>query len=242
MSRGIDISAGALNILAIKQEILANNLANSNTVGFKSDAPIMKSFPSVFSKVLGERAGGVKIDEMGLSMAQGNLMTTGNKLDVALRGTGFFVVETAEGERYTRNGNFTLNSSGQLVTADGRVVLGENGPVTISGKDVFVNPEGEIVVDGQRVNKLKVVDFAKPYQLQKIGNNLFAPKDANVSAESVTKDTEVVQGFLESSDVNVIKAMTQMIDVIRSFELNQKAILAQDEMMSKSVREVGATR
>lgn len=242
MSRGMDISAGALDVLAMKQEILANNLANSNTVGYKSDAPIMKAFPSVFSKVLGERAGGVKIDEVGLSKEQGNIMPTGNKLDVALRGTGFFVVETSEGERYTRNGNFTLNASGQLVTQDGRIILGENGPVTVSGSDVSINSEGEIVVDGQRVNKLKVVDFAQPYQLEKKGGNLYAPRDATVSAETKPPETELIQSFLESSDVNVIKTMTEMIALTRSFELNQKAILAQNDMMVKSVRDIGSTR
>ncbi len=149
MIRAFQISARGMEMQATRQDVIANNLANANTAGFKADAVSFKAFRSVFTQALGElrvftRAlgelrGGGGIDEVLPRFEQGAVTRTGNPLDVALVGDGFLAVQTPDGERYTRNGSFTIDANGQLSTSEGNPVMGESGPIVISGTEVDIS-------------------------------------------------------------------------------------------------------
>ena len=239
MNRGIEISVRGMEALALKQDVIANNLANANTPGFRSDCLVFKSFASVFSKALGETKGGFEVEANSVSDEQGALIQTGSAFDLGLRGDGFFTVQTKDGPRYTRDGKFTVNGNGQLVSESGWEVMGENGPIEITGADCIINSAGDILVDGVKVNSLSVVDFAKPYQLKRAGDNLFDA--AGQSPQNMPEETEIIQGSFEASGVKPVKEMVRMIEMLKAFEANQKMILAQDEMLRKAVNEVGRT-
>jgi len=242
MIKGIAISVQGLEAMVLQQSIIANNLANTNTVGFKGDALLLNSFRSILSNKLGVTGGALRVDGVAMKAGQGALKPTGGKFDVALQGDGFFAIDTPDGTRYTRGGNFTVDSSGGMVTQDGYPVLGENGPIRIDGNAVEITEQGDIMVDGKKANTIKVVDFSKPYQLKKTGKNLLDVASADVQPAEKPAQTAVVQGFLESSSVSVIQEMVKMIEGLRAFELNQKAILTQDELTNKAVNDVGRTR
>ncbi len=135
---------------------------------------------------------------------------------MAIQGEGYFVIETRDGERYTRNGSFTLNQNGELTTMSGDAVMGEGGRITISGRKIEISNAGTINVDGNDAGKLKIVDFKKKDALVKRGSGLFA---ASATAEQTPLDNpEVRSGYLETSNVQAVKEMVEMIDIQRSFE------------------------
>lgn len=205
-----------------KLEMIANHLANVDTSGFKTD---MVTFDQMLQS------------EMGIDFSPGPLKSTGNALDVALGEDGFFKVQTPRGERYTRNGNFTLDAENILVTANGNPVMGEGGEITIDGSDVRINREGEIFVDGELVDKLAVVTFESMQKMTKDGDSLFAaPAD---SPEVSLENPVVQQGAVEGSNVEAVVEMTRMIETMRTYEAIQKMIQAYDETDGKIISEVG---
>ena len=205
-----------------KLEMIANHLANVDTSGFKTD---MVTFDQMLQS------------EMGIDFSPGPLKSTGNALDVALGEDGFFKVQTPRGERYTRNGNFTLDAENILVTANGHPVMGEGGEITIDGSDVRINREGEIFVDGELVDKLAVVTFESMQKMTKDGDSLFAaPAD---SPEVSLENPVVQQGAVEGSNVEAVVEMTRMIETMRTYEAIQKMIQAYDETDGKIISEVG---
>jgi flagellar basal-body rod protein FlgG len=157
---------------------------------------------------------------------------------VTIVGSGFFQVQTDSGPQYTRKGNFSINDDGVLSTADGWPVMGQGGEIAIDGADVEIDDQGQIIVDGEVQDRLLVVDFEKPYQLLKNGSNQFVPVDENVIAQP-SEDYAVTQGFVEGSNVNAIRAMTEIIETMRVFESYQKIIQASDDATSKAVNDVG---
>lgn len=245
-------------------EILSNNLANLGTAGFKEDRPIFRvanpkiensmviNDPADYRKFLLSQK--VSIDYPAFSGIQTNFYTgqmkhTGNQMDVAIGGRGFFVVDTPQGELYTRMGNFSLNDKNELVTKDGYPLKekesgkgdkGEDDHITITGTDVTFNRDGTIDVDGQETNTLRVVDFKDYSGLCKEGSNCFR----NIGGEKNKIELsvgqyEIDQHFLELSGVNVVKEMLQMIDVLRTYESYQKVIQSLDEIDSRATRDVG---
>jgi len=236
-------------------EIISNNLANMSTVGYKGDIPLFKSVlsntqnqmqeaPGVALISLNEQSSLFKdansfvvLDKIVTDFSQGVFKGTGNKLDVALDGDGFFAVETPKGIRYTRQGNFSLDSSNRLVTQEGYPVMSSSdNEIVIDGKTIEINNNGEISADGKIVGNLNVVDFPKPYSLKKIGNSLFA----SIEKDSQAKEYAVKQGFLELSNINVIREMIQMIDSLRSYQSYQKVIkMSMEVVASRAVNEIG---
>jgi flagellar basal-body rod protein FlgG len=205
-----------------KLEMIANHLANVDTSGFKAD---MVTFDEMLRS------------EMGIDFSPGPLKTTGNALDLALEADGFFKVRTARGDRYTRNGNFTLDAENILVTATGSPVMGEGGEITIEGRDIQINREGEIFIDGALVDKLAVVSFESMQKMIKDGDSLFVgPTDS----PEISVETPVVhQGALEGSNVEAVAEMTRMIEIMRTYEALQKMIQAYDETDGRIISEVG---
>ena len=175
----------------------------------------------------------------------GSLKNTGNDFDLALAGDGFFCVQKPDGVHYTRKGNFTLNAEGVLVTGNGYPVVGDGGEIEVKGsenphqfKKFTVDEEGNVSVDGKQVGSLRIVNFPEPGKLMKMGDTLF--KAAENSPPPVkAEDFKVSQGFVELSNVDVVKMMTEMIEVLRGYESYQKVIRTADEASSKSINEVG---
>lgn len=257
MIRGLYTAAAGMLVQMERQNIIANNLANVDTPGFKKDTQILEMFPEMLiSRIndiyittlsgkkmeirppVGFLGTGVQIEEVVPIFTEGNLKSTGNKLDLAISGEGFFTVQTPQGIRYTRNGSFTLNSAGALITNTGFLVLGENGPIFLSGTDIKISEDGGIYSDGEFIDRLRIVNFPNLSGLQKIGDSLFLPT-ANSGGEIPAVNYRVYQGYLEMANVNTVKEMVEMIQCMRIYEANQKVIQSQDDTLQRLIVEVG---
>jgi len=188
--------------------------------------------------VLGNLSYGIHSSEVAINFEQGQLQQTGNSFDLALGDKGFFCIETSQGERYTRNGEFTKDSEGYLVNKDGYKVLGESGYIKLDGGNMTVNEKGEVYSDAQLVDKLKLVDFNDYTILRKEGDGLLKIEEG-IEAEPVIRAGTVHQGFLEDSNVNSVKEMVEMITMMRTYEANQKMIKIHDELLGKAVNDIG---
>ncbi len=236
-----------------QMESVANNLANVETSGYKEDQPV---FQSLFAQTMGVPSMSdeetfahhehlapytgvgtfyVSVADMGKNMSQGRLQQTGQQLDLALANPkGFFSVATPQGERFTRGGNFHLNQDKQLVTAEGFTVNGKEGTIVIEGNDVQVSDDGSVIVDGTRIGGMKIVTFPFPERLQKLGNSLMAPVDVENNAR-ILEDVDLVQGWLEKSNVESIREMVRMIQANRSYASMQRALTSADEMNQRAI-------
>jgi flagellar basal-body rod protein FlgG len=260
MIEGLFISASGMLPKSTRQEAIANNLANVEVPGFKKDNLFMREMREQMKRQSGDypdwrinRFEGAWTDH-----EQGGLRRTGDVFDMAIHGKGFFTVQTPDGVQFTRNGNFSKNDLGELVTPLGYQVLDEGGgPITVP--ENFRNPEidaggtvhGRDEATGEQtvIGKMKIVDFPElydrnamaqtPYQppLRKGGAGYFIPNAATpqVPAEGV----EIVQGFLEESNVQPVLEMVKMIDIFRSFEAEQRAIQVQDSTLERAVNDLG---
>jgi len=208
-------------------DMVANNLANTNTPGYRAGHNVFRGllaasspFPiSNLNYAVNNYSvlGGSEID-----LSQGNLEKTGNDLDLGIQGSGFFVVQTQAGKVYTRNGSFHVSGKGQLVTTAGDPVLGDNNnPIPIVGAPVSVSADGTISVNGALAGKLKIVDFPAGTHFDSIGNTYYSAPEA--SATPVTQ-ANIVQGTLESSNVNPMASAVELVTVQRYAELMQRAL------------------
>lgn len=209
-----------------KFDIIANRLANAGTTGYKAES-------MSFDEMLQAR--------MRIDLRPGDVQQTGNTLDLAISGDGFFKVQTPQGDRYTRNGTFSIDKDKYLVTQDGYKVLGESGPIALDGAEITISDEGNIVVDGSQVEKLKIVTFKATERLKKEGAS-FLSYTGNSADEKTPDQVSVQQGALEQSNVSVVNEMTNMIEATRSYESVQKIIQTYDEMDGKAVTEVGQVK
>jgi flagellar basal-body rod protein FlgF len=215
---------GAL-VHQLKFETISNNIANLNTNAFRKD--IISFNEALSMNYLSET-----------DFTPGIVRHTGNDLDVALEGQGFFKVQTPKGVRYTRDGAFSLNAQGVLVTKNGDAVLGENGPITIAGGKLTITNDGQVVVDGTQVDKLKLVAFKRPEFLSKEGSSYYFHQGEE-SEVLAAAETDVKQSYLEGSNVNPTAEMIKMVEAYRSFESAQKAIQTIDEMTGKMINDQG---
>jgi len=224
-----------------RHEILANNLANTSTPGFKRDdlaiVPDAVAAATNSANVLALPAGGSLMQWTDFS--QGSVQGTGRALDAAINGSGFFVVETPAGPRYTRAGAFNVGRDGVLVGPTGSPVLGRNGPITVTaGNKVTIGEGGEVVVEGRLVDTLRVVDFPRPYRMLKEGGGLFFPIDATVPP-TPAQGYEVAGGALEASNVGTVQMMVSMIDVLRTYEAAQRAMQAVEVANQHATTDIG---
>ncbi len=209
-------------------DVIANNLANANTNGFKRD----------FGHILQEETrveAGTKVD-----FSTGDLVSTGNELDAAINGQGFFAIQTPNGVRYTRNGSFSLNAGGELVTQDGMPVLNSSGsPINAGHGKVAIQDGGSVTVDGNETAKLKIVNFKEPQKLQKEGLSRMIWTGAPDAVQDVP-DPRLKSGALERSNVNAIDEMVHLMSAYREFEAVQKTLRTlMSDMNSKLVQELG---
>jgi flagellar basal-body rod protein FlgG len=236
MMYGVNTAVSAAIKKLSQHDYVTHNLANASTPGFKAERLIFvrKSGTDPMAEDSFSHDPVVLIDH-----SPGTLQKSGNALDVAIQGEGYFVIETKDGERFTRNGSFTINQNGELVTQSGDAVMGEGGRITISGKKVEISNAGAISADGSETGKLKIVDFKKKDALVKRGMGLF---EASGKAEqTAVENAEVRSGYLETSNVQAVKEMVEMIDIQRSFEAYLKIMQTigdQDRMSSGRVGKV----
>lgn len=215
-----------------RHELIANNLSNAQTAGFKKDVP-------VFHKIFSEAFSSYQLGEFETSVTsfqQGELQTTRNPLDLAVEGEGFFKVKTPQGIRYTRSGNFRLNREGTLVQDSGYPVLGRTGEMNLKGNQFSIDKDGTVYVDGASRDKIALVTFADLNGLKKEGQALF--KLEGEQEEKEVSQSQVHQGTMELSNINIMEEMVRMIDALRSFEACRKIVQVQDEMDAKAVNEL----
>ncbi len=238
-------------------DVISNNIANSNTTGYKKMGVTSQSFSQELAvrvdddsdgylvKGIGDVSLGVKIGETYTDFSQGGFRETGNAYDVALEGDGFFTISTTDKSgtehiRYTRDGSFTVTRDGYLVTKDGDFVLGTNNQrIQIPGAntaDVSMDSLGNVYANEVLVGRLQIVDFQNKDALSLYGENMFEalPEAGMVASTALTR-----QGYLETSNVNVINEMVSMITITRAYETNQKMMQTIDSTLDKAVNEIG---
>ncbi|MDD2316481.1 MAG: flagellar basal-body rod protein FlgF [Desulfobacterales bacterium] len=212
-------------------DYVTHNLANVNTPGFKAEY-------LHFARMTQNDGLAPESGQMAVNFESGTLQETGNPLDAALEGDGFFVVEAGPGgSAYTRQGNFTLDRDGYLVTAAGDKVLGASGPIQVEGDRISIDDQGRVISDGDEAGRLRVVRFEYPQELRRKGSGLFTdPGNAGGTPED---DPRLKSGSLENSNVNVVWEMVAMIDIQRTFEAYQKVIQTMADQDRLSTSRVG---
>lgn len=207
-------------------DVAASNLANVSTAGYKSQKEFYKSLAANLNGIAPAGALNRAINNYGVlggavvNLDSGTLQKTGNNLDLGIEGSGFFAVQTSAGVRYTRNGNFQVDSKGRLTTTRGDAVLGEAGPITLTSGKVSISPDGTISQKGGVLARLKVVNLPAG-QLAPEGNSLYA---APKGSETPTASPHVMQGMIEASNIDPVNGTVQLIMVQRNAEMLQKAL------------------
>jgi flagellar basal-body rod protein FlgF len=242
MIKGIFSSGSGMQPRMMRLEVLANNIANANTTGFKRDnifIQVMKDAGLTQTEGQGDLKG---LDSKEFTdYSEGSFVQTKNPFDLALQGRGFFAVETPQGIRYTRNGNFSLSIDGTLVNAQGSPVLGSSGkiqipqPQKIDETAISINEYGEVNMGSVQLGKVRVVDFEDLNQLKKAGQSLFVTDAAEKPVNLDGHKTQVRQGFLEESNVEGIEEMIQLVELARSFETDQRTIQSQDTTLERAM-------
>lgn len=215
-------------------DVIANNMANVSTNGYKARQSRFKEFlmPGASAAAFRQPDRGLSfVAETGTALdpSPGAIERTGNPLDAAIKGDGFFVVQTPAGERYTRNGAFTLNAQGQLVTSDGHTVMGESGPIAFSPQEtgIEIGADGTVsTTQGQR-GKLRLVRFADPQTLRNEGSNVFS---STTPAQAAGTAAQVQAGAIERSNVKPVIEMSRLIDVNRSYTTISTMLTRMDEL------------
>ncbi|NOY88891.1 MAG: flagellar basal-body rod protein FlgF [FCB group bacterium] len=240
MIKGIYTSASGMIPRIKKQELLANNLANASTPGFKRDMLFTKELSKAEKKFHPLRSNWQRpmVDEIYTNFSEGIFDKTGNPLDMAIDGDGFFTLELADGtQALTRAGSFTVNSDGYLTFPGGALLMGEGGPIEVGNGKVEVGQDGTISVDGLEVDRIVPVTVPDLEQLKKIGSSLFIVPN-NVELTQVDKYS-IQQGFLENSNVDIVREMIEMIISFRNYEADSKAVQVQDRSLDNLFNRVG---
>lgn len=217
-------------------ELVAHNLANLSTTGYRGQQTTFRSLLAGNADVSANPLN-VAVNDFGvlsgsrLDLTSGSFAPTGNPLDAAVAGKGFFSVQSAQGILYTRDGSFHVTGAGQLVTSEGNAVLGQQGPITLPNGNVAISSDGTISVDGNVVDKLNLAEFPPGTNLTAVGNATYsAPDGAAVPAVEST----VRQGMLEGSNVGAIEGVVQLITVQRNTELLSRAMTAFDSQLNQT--------
>lgn len=240
MIKGLFTSASGMLPRIKKQELTAHNIANVSTPGYKKDMLFTKELTRAEQKLVPKQSDWQKplLYEVYTDYAPGVFNKTGNPLDLAIDGDGFFILELADGTRaLTRSGSFTVNSDGFLAFPGGPLVLGEGGPIEVGNGKVTVSQSGEVDIDGAIVGRIVPVSVDNMDLLNKMGSSLFAvPED--VELIPVTTAT-IRQGYLEAANVDIVGEMIDMIVSFRTYEANARALQSQDRSLEHLFNRVG---
>ena len=214
-------------------DLLANNIANASTGGYKAD----REFYSLYAEA-GNDAAMPLIQKPYTDLSQGVLQTTGNPLDFAITGSGFFTVSGPHGPLFTRNGSFRLDATGKLVSAEGYPVQGTSGAITIPGKlPIEVSGDGTVVQDGKVIGQLQIADFTSGAAVVKQGNNYFRAADPAGSI-SPSSGSSVEQGKLEASNSGAAESAVRLVSIMRQFEMLQKAASMGADMDKQAIEQL----
>lgn len=246
MLRGVFQSASALLAFQSRHEALATNLANLQTTGFKAYRPALGSFARLLLQrrtgsgaeaVVGPLGTDVAVVGGKTDTSQGALRETGQELDLAFSGEGFFTIGTPDGPRYTRAGHFHRDAEGRLVTPEGWFVLDDRGdPLELGNGPVRVEEDGSVWSGSRRVGRLGIVHFTEAAFLEREATGLFNAVPA--AGEMVAAPGQVLQGFLEGANVDPAQAMVDLLATFRAYEANQRALEAQDETLRRAVNDL----
>jgi len=236
-------------------DVISNNLANSATVGYKKEGATSQSFDDCLGirvrnneeynggRVIGSMSLGTKIGEVYTDYTQGSVRETGNTYDLAIDGDGFFAVEYTDkngavSTRYTRAGEFTITKDGYVVTSEGQHLLGSSGALQIptDAVDVVIEGDGAVYADGEYVDTIQLTDFEDYHYLKKFGETMYRPVSG---AKEKDAAGQVLQGYTEQSNVNVVNEMVNLIAITRAYEANQKVIKSYDGIMQQAANDVG---
>jgi flagellar basal-body rod protein FlgF len=258
--RGLYTAASGALVAQSQADVIANNLANVNTSGFKRTLLQVQSAPEMglyrrqtdpssnprgtsSNAFIGALGMGAQVMDTPAVFEQGTLSNTGNPLDVAIQGNAFFAIQTPQGVRYTRDGQFAQDPTGRLVTMDGSLVLGNNGPVQLqqNAGAVQIDQSGQITQGGRLIDTIALVQFGNPAQVRPEGDNRFIASNAALPARVRTGST-IHQGFLERSNANVVRSMVDLISAQRWFEANQKVIQTQDDANGWAIENVAKSQ
>ncbi len=251
MERGLYIAASGMTTAMVRQDVIANNLANVSTVGFKGDRVINESFSDKLLynvnggngslQSMGEFGYGTRVAGTVTDFSQGSFRNTQEKLDVAIGGDGFFRIRTDDGAiAYTRNGQFTRTPDGYLTTQEGQYVLGPGDPAT----PVYVGETGDPVIradgqvaasDGSQLGQIGISTLDIP-NARKVGDNMWIGEETG----GMPAGTQLKQGYVEASGVNSVSEMVEMISTLRNYESNQRVITSIDGTLDKAVNSVGS--
>ena len=249
MENALLIGLSRQMVLERQMDVVANNLANVNTNGFKTDASLFQEYLKTGAhedNFIGKDRSVSYVQDSGTyrDFSQGAVQSTNNPLDLAIDGSAFLVVQTAGGERYTRDGGLQLNNLGQLVTVGGNPVLGNSGPIVLqpTDHDINVSPDGTITVlegngrtDAIR-GKLRLVSFANAQSMLKQGSNLYSAGEGGAPQPDVK--SQVRQGFIEKSNVNSVAEMSRMIEVTRAYTQIATLLQQQSDLHKTAIQQL----
>lgn len=245
MIKGILTSGSGMKPMMNKMEVIANNLANINTNGFKRDSVFIDAMKNAGIEQAQGKPELAGFDARRvIDFAEGSFIQTNNPLDLGLQGRGFFVIDTPAGKRYTRNGNFSVSVDGRVVTQQGYPVAGVNGAIqfpeiqNLAKENIRISETGEVSLGPKVLGRLQIVDFDDLAKLNKTGDTYFSTDAREIQIENGNNRVAVKQGFLEESNVDGIEEMIAMIELSRTFEASQRVLQSQDSTLDKTM-EVG---
>ncbi|NLK75579.1 MAG: flagellar hook-basal body protein [Clostridiales bacterium] len=255
MVRGLYTAYTGMSNEQKRLDIIANNLANAATTGYKKESVTNQSFDNVLAikirdeseayndRPIGQMTLGVKLGEAYTNYGQGSLRQTNNTYDLAIEGKGFFNIQYTDRAgntsiRYTRDGSFTMTNDGYIVDKEGNHLMGEAGEIMIpsDSMDVTIDSTGNIFADGIYIDRLLISDFDNYDYLSKTGDTMYELLDGAVEVPS---DGIIRQGFIEQSNVNVVSEMIEMITITRAYEANQKVLQSMDSTLDLAANSVG---
>ncbi len=256
MFEGLYNSASGMVTQSKIQEVIANNIAKATVHGYKRQAAISTPFENELKDQMGasdeisNQTGGVDLEGVYTVFDQGRIKNTGNTLDLAIEGDGFFVVDLNGKEYYTRNGSFSVNNEGDLITSNGELVMGEGGKINVLDKNdlnpaftrkISVSIDGIVSImksdgkENKEVGRLKIVSFKDLSEVKPVGQCLFT---ANSKKAEASEKFKISQGFLEESNVNILDEMVSMIANMRIYEANQRILRGMNDSLGKGIAEI----
>lgn len=225
-------------------EVIANNLANLGTPAFKRESVQFEQYVVPLPATEAEGGGTVNVSfvlDRGLlrDLTTGRFEETGSLLDMSIDGKGYFVVQTPQGERYTRNGHFRLDEQGQVVTEEGYIVQSDGGAITLQPQDgeLRVGPDGSLSTDLQLLGKLRIVSFDNERALKKAGASIY---DASGTPPVAATAPRVRQGMIEKSNVEPVLEITHMIDVMRAYQASADLTKSSEDLLKQAIEKIGA--
>ncbi|MCX5807258.1 MAG: flagellar hook-basal body protein [Proteobacteria bacterium] len=236
MIKGIFSTLSGKFLTERRMDIISNNIANASTPGYKMMRPVFNVEKSDSNSVTNNQQQDTYTNfaDSYIHFSNAPLVESGNKLDIGIEGDGFFVISTKDGPMYARNGQFAINKEKKLVTLDGSSVLGQSGEIRVEGADVRIEGDGSIFVDKTFVDKLKIVDFKDKKDLRNYGNSMFINMNQD-NIETTPETYTIKQGFYETSNVDVIKEMIELMSTLRAYESYTKVDQFFSDMMSKII-------